>query len=154
MTFDAAAVTALYDAAVSAAQKLSDFDRVNMHEPRSKPGSGLSCSFWGVSVRGITSSGLDSTSGLVTLNARIYASTLAKPEDGIDPKVMAAGSALIGAYSEGFTFGGTVRNVDLLGRWGEPLGMRLGYLEQDGQLYRVGEITIPIVVNDLWHQEA
>lgn len=153
MAFDDAAVNELFAAAVAWAQALKVFDRVNMHEPLSKPGGGLSCSFWGVSVRGITSSGLNSTSGLVTLNARIYASRLTKPEDSLDPKVMAAGSALIGAYSDGFTLGGIARNIDLLGRWGEPLGMRLGYLEQDGQLFRVGEIVIPIVVNDLWTQE-
>lgn len=154
MTFDSAAVKALFSAAVSQAQALNVFDRVNQHEPKSKPGAGLSCSFWGVGIRGIQSSGLDSSSVLVTLNARIYSSRDAKPEDGVDPKVMAAGCALIGAYSEGFTLGGTVRAVDLLGMHGQPLEARLGYLEMDGQLFRVAEITVPVIVNDAFTQEA
>jgi len=152
MAFDEAAVTALYAAAVSRAQKLSVFERVSDHEPKSPPGAGLSCSFAGAEIRPVTSSGLASTSGVVVLTARIYKSRNAKPEGNVDPEVFAAASALIGAFSEDFTVGGTVREVDLLGQFGTALSARLGWLDFQNGMWRVGEITIPFVVDDMWQQ--
>jgi hypothetical protein len=155
VTFNAAAVSALFSAAISQAQSLGIFARVNGHEPKSAPGTQLSCSFWGGGIKpAATASGLGAVSGVVTLNARIYSSFVAKPEDGIDPHLLAAGCALMAAYSGGFTLGGTVRDIDLLGEFGEALSGQMAYLEQDGKLFRVFDLVIPVVINDLWTEAA
>ena len=78
---------------------------------------------------------------------------LQKPEDDIDPRLMAAGSVLIGAYSADFTLGGLCRNIDLLGMYGRKLGGQAGYVTIGGAMYRIFTVTIPCVLNDLWSQE-
>lgn len=155
LSFNQAAVNTLFADVISEAQTLGLFARVNGHEPKNAPGSQLSCSFWGGSIKPAgPASGLAAVSGVVTLNARIYSSFLAKPEDGIDPELLAAGCTLMAAYSASFTLGGTVRDIDLLGEFGESLSGQMAYLEQDGKLFRVFDLTVPVVINDLWTEAA
>ena len=61
---------------------------------------------------------------------------------------------LFGAYSGGFTFNGTVMEVDLLGAHGESLSAHFGYIEHDGTHFRVAECNIPVIITDLWTQGA
>ena len=44
--------------------------------------------------------------------------------------------------------------VDLLGMAGSPLGAQAGYINQDGALYRVMTITLPLLITDAWTQAA
>lgn len=155
MAFNDAAVAALLKAAPDRARQLGVFDRVQGHEPKSSPGTGLSCAF---AVAGIRPekrvSGLAETGGVVELSARVYLGGSYRPEDGTDPKVLAAVSALIGAFSDDFTLGGTVFAVDLLGAYGTALSARMGWLESDGKQSRVADVTIPVAIDNLWIQGA
>jgi hypothetical protein len=154
VSFDITAVNALFASAESVAMATGQFRRVNTHEPKSAPGSGLTCAIWVQEVEPLPeASGLASTSGYVVLNARVYGNMLQRPEDDIDPRMVSAGTVLIGAYSADFTLGGTVRNIDLLGEFGQKLGGRAGYLEIGGTMYRVFTVTVPCIVNDMWIQE-
>lgn len=154
MTFDAAAVTALFAAVESHALTLGLFERVNIHEPKNAPGNGLSCAIWVDSIKHARSSGLASTSGVVIFQGRIMSNMLAEPQDGIDPQILSAVCVLMAEYSGSFTLGGTVRGVDLLGAEGESLSAKAGYLNMDSRLFRAMELTLPIVINDLWTQVA
>ena len=151
MAFDAAAGKALFDQLISHALTLGVFDRAASHEPKSAPGSGISYALWLDSIDPLpNASGLAAVSGRVAFGGRIYMSFNAKPEDSIDPRVLAATCALLAEYSGNFTLGGTVRNIDLLGEFGEALSAQAAYMEQDGKLYRVMDIKIPVIINDLW----
>jgi hypothetical protein len=44
--------------------------------------------------------------------------------------------------------------VDLLGAHGIPLSARAGYDEQDSKMFRVMDINLPLVINDVWQQTA
>ena len=155
MTFDVAAVNALMSAVESIAMQTGQFRSVNLHEPKAQPGSGLRCAIWAQDIEPIAeASGLASTTGYVTLNARVYGNMLAQPEDDVDPRLMTAGTVLIGAYSADFTLGGTVRNIDLTGMYGQKLGGSAGYLTIANTMYRIFTITVPCVVNDMWTQTA
>lgn len=131
------------------------FDAVNGHEPLSPPTSGVTCAVWTEMIgpaRG--GSALDSTSARLALFVRLYTPMAQLPSDGIDPNMMAALDALFTAYSGDFELGGLVREVDLLGAYGDPLSGRAGYLKTAGTDYRVFTITLPLIVNDLWEQVA
>ena len=155
MAFDAAAVKSLFDHAQSALLKLGVFETVNTHEPLSAPGNGVRAAMW---VDSITpqgrASGLAATSGVVTLLVRCYANALQPEQDAIDPNMLTATTTVLGAFSGSFTLGGTVRNIDLLGSYGRALGAQAGYQTQDSKLFRIMTITLPVVVDDLWTQEA
>lgn len=153
MTIDSRAIFA---AATSHAQALGKFDKVTGHEPKSAPSSGITCSFWVEALRPIPGrSGLASTSALLVLSARVQSSMLSEPADDIDPRIIGGADALMLAYSGDFDLGGAVANVDLLGAfWPNGLWARAGYLNQDGKLFRVMVVEIPLVINDAWAQSA
>lgn len=132
------------------------FTEVNGEEPKSPPDtSGLTAAVWVQDIgpaRG--GSGLASTSIRLGLMVRLYAGLFTEPGDAIDPRMMQALDALLRSYSGDFDLDGTVREVDLLGAYGDPLGAKAGYMLQSGTEYRVMDITLPLIINDLWDQEA
>ncbi len=146
-------VVALYDAVVSHALALGQFEQVNTHEPKNAPGNGLQCAVW-VQEIGPTSSGLASTSARVEFSVRIYSNMLQEPQDLIDPHIFLAVDALLTAYSGDFSLGGTVRTVDLAGMSGNPLRAVAGYLDIDQKMYRIMTITLPVLLNEAWTQAA
>ena len=151
MAFDAVPVFA---AMVSTAQRLNIFETVIGHEPKAAPANqGATLALWLGQVTPLgVASGLGVTSGRVTIHGRIYLSWLSKPESAIDPKLLNLTCTLMGAYSGGFTLGGLVREIDLLGMYGESMSAVPGYIEHDGKHFRAEEITFPLIVNDLWEQ--
>jgi hypothetical protein len=130
------------------------FERVNGHEPKNAPGSGLSCALWCDSIGPARNqSGLDQTAGLLVFSQRIQTSMLSEPADDIDPQVLGATDAVFANYSGDFTLGGLIREIDLLGMAGNnPLAARAGYVNQDGKMFRVMTITIPMIIDALWSQ--
>jgi len=129
------------------------FARVNEHEPKNAPGSGLTAALW---VQGIRPhrSGLAATTVRVEWRLRLYTSMLMQPPDRIDPDLLRATTYLMAAYSFGFTLGGLVRSVDLLGEAGLPLQAQAGYLPIDKAMYRIMDITLPVIINDAFTQGA
>jgi hypothetical protein len=153
--FNDVAVTTVFDKVVSYGLATGRFQHVNQHEPKNAPGNGLECSVWVNSVVPIKGSGLNSTSGIVVLYARIYTNFRQQPFDYIDPSVLSAAIDLMGAMSADFNFGGDagVRSVDLLGMFASvPLSAQAGYVEIDRQMFRVMTITIPIIIDDMFIQ--
>lgn len=145
-------VTQIFDAMVSHAESLGQFDKVETVEPKSAPGNGVHAALWVQAVDPVRSSGLISTSARVEIAIRIYLNMVQEPQEGIDKSLLEATDALMAAYSGDFELGGLVREVDLLGSYGVPLSARGGYIRQDSKLYRVMVLTVPLIVNDLWTQ--
>jgi hypothetical protein len=157
MAFNADAITALYDALQSNALTLGVFDSVDDHEPVNPPGKGLTAALMmgdlGPAPHG---SGLASTSARLEFAIRIYGPRLKTPRSNVDRDLLAATVLLIGQYSADFELvnvpDGLVRCIDLLGAYGEPVNAKPGWLTQDGSPYRVQEITVPLILNDVWPQ--
>lgn len=147
---------AIVDALASHAAGTGHFERVNEHEATSAPGSGLTAALWPQTIRPIPAvSGLAVTSARLVFTLRIYSPALQQPQDAIDPAVLAAADALMTAYSGDFELGGLVMEIDLLGTGGEPLSATAGWLRlNDGGTYRVMDITIPVIVANVWTQSA
>lgn len=151
MTIEIDALTA---AIASHALALGVFEKVNEHEPKSAPGNGVTAALWVDAVDPVRASGLNSTSIRLTFNVRLYTSMLQEPQDAIDPEMVRALAAFLGAVSGDFTLGGLVRSVDLLGAHGTPLSAKAGYIEQDRRLFRVYTVILPLIINDSFVQEA
>lgn len=154
MSFDEAAVDTLVDKVVSHAASLGVFRRVNSHEPKAAPGNGLTYAVWVDTIEPLGgASGLAAVSGYVVLTGRIYGNMLMKPEDEIDPRILKAASRLLAAYCGDFDFGATVRNVDLFGTYGQKLRTQAGYAKIASSVYRIKDVTIPVVINDMFLME-
>lgn len=145
-------ITGILDAVVSHAMASGHFEQVNGHEPANAPSLGLTAAVWTDNIQAIRSSGLDSTTALLTFNVRLYTSVQSEPADAIDPNLVTAVDDLCAAYIDDYTFGGLVRAIDVLGQHSQGLLVRAGYIQQSGSIYRVMTITLPVIVNDLWRQ--
>jgi hypothetical protein len=146
VNFNSAAATALFSALQSYAQQLGLFQNVDTHEPANAPGNRLYASIVLASIRSDPDkSGMASVSGTITFTVRIWSAALQRPLDSIDPEVLAAASAYMGALAGGFTLGETIRNIDLF-----AMSAQAVWTEFQDKQFRVIEIAVPAVINDLW----
>lgn len=146
---------ALLDGVVSDAKTLGVFETVNTHEPKSAPVSrGVICSIWVETIRPVNSSGLNSTSAVVIIKARVSTNMLQEPQDDIDKLIVNATDVFMGALIGGFTLNGAARDIDVRGSEGQPLSADASYTNLNGKMFRDLVITIPIIVNDCWTEVA
>lgn len=146
------------------AKSLGVFKSVQGGEPTSSPpGGGLTCSVWFLRLApDLRSSGLNVTSVICVLTARIMGPDTYQPRDGEDPRMLRAASALFAALSgdidlSGPTGSSRIDEVDLLGRGagGTPLSMQGGYVSmagEGGEVYRIIDVTVPLILNDVYAQ--
>jgi hypothetical protein len=137
---------------VSHAASSGYFDRVNAHEPKNKPGNGVTCSVLIGPLAPSRASGLATTSMVFTATVRVQIPADRLPLDRLDTDLMTAAGVLFAAYLADFTLDGLVRNVDVFGAAGTPLSCRPGYLTHDQQAFRVVDIFVPLVINDVFDQ--
>lgn len=122
-------------------------------EPKSAPGSELYFATWIEDIKPIQErSGLPVTSCRVEMMGRVYSSMLAEPQDRIDIELALATSYLLAQLTGHFTITGAY--IDLLGAHGDALGSDFGYVTLDKTVFRVSDITIPFVCDDVFDQEV
>lgn len=147
--------TGVLNAVANKSARLGLFAKINKHEPKNAPGAKLTTAIW-VQAIGPADSGLASTSVWIQLTQRIYTPMIQDPPDAIDPSVIYAADRIMAALTADHTLGGLVRCIDLLGlesgRTRSPLSAEAGYIQIDNTLYRIMDISIPIVLNDVWEQ--
>jgi len=140
-------------------KRLGTFDTVEGHEPLNAPGNGLHCYSWAGPVRCVgQQSGLASAAVVASFNVRIQTLAAGPKAKGlnlndIDRKLLHGTGVLFNAYISHFRLTDhagqqLVRMVDVFGAYGAPLQMNPGYLNSDGNIFRVGVITLPLVLND------
>lgn len=130
------------------------FGVVLTHEPKSMPPQQLSCCTWIAHIQPIAlRSGLDVTSARVLMTIRIMRNMLAEPQDDIDTEVASAASYMLADLTNRFQLGETAW-VDLEGAYGTALSAELGYIDIDKTIFRMVEIPVPIIAEDVYTQEA
>lgn len=155
MALDANGIAALFAQVEARAQELGDFEQVIGHEPRSAPVSLPAMAVWYAGLgpaRG--ASGLAATSARLEFRGRIYLNAQAKDEDKNEQRLLYLSALVMGAYNSAFTLNGEAMAVDLLGGWGNPLEAVPGWLAHDSKEFRVAEVTIPVILTDVWAQVA
>jgi hypothetical protein len=153
VTFNEAAVDDLFNRSVSHVAQTGYFSGgVFQHEPKAAPSGALAAAVWVDSIAPVQSSGLASTSGLVTVYVTVYESMLQDPQDSIDPTILKATTSLMNGFTGDFDLGQSVRGIDLLGSAGKPMSAQMGYRAIDNKLYRCMDLALPVIINDLWTQ--
>jgi hypothetical protein len=149
-------IDSITSALSSSAQALGVFDTVNSYEVKNPPGTGITCEIVFGSFELVpTRSGLQDVSFKLTYKVRIRTTWAQQPTDGIDPALLKACDVLLASYIGGFTLGGNTNAIDLLGlTGGTPITAQSGYIDQGGVMYRIVEITLPLIVDDLWTEAA
>lgn len=134
-------------------QALGDLKTVVAHEAKNASVQGMTAELWLELIQPIAkSSGLAVTSVRLEFSLRLRHPMQSEPQDRIDIALGDAAALAITALSGDFNLGGTVDHIDLLGAYGTPLGGRAGYLQQDGTLFRVMAVTIPLIIHNVFTQ--
>ncbi len=145
---------AVIQAAIDHLAATGIFESVNAHETTSAPVATMTADVWLSQIRLLPAeSGLDVTSALLTLYARIYISADSQPYDGIETQLASAVDVLMNAYNGAFTFNDTVTYIDLLGAHGSPLAAVGGYIDIGDTKYRCMTVSVPCVIDDVWPQD-
>jgi hypothetical protein len=147
-------IRGILDKLVSHALASGHFDSVNTFKIDEPAGARLTAGIWVDDITPLKSSGLASTSARLLFKVRLFSSTEAAPESYLEEAMTDATSALLTAYSGDFDLGASVRAVDLLGMEGVPLSANAHFMNLSGIIYRVMDIAIPVLVNDVWEQSA
>lgn len=150
----------LSDAVVSELQRTGYFDIVLMKEPKHAPGSGITAATWVQDLRALPeASGLNLTTSLMTFQVRMYQLIDKQADftngDLVDIRMTKAGASFIRNLHAPFDFDmhPLVSHVDILGQYsGAPIALTMGHLEVDGNVFRAGDIFVPIVIRDMWRQ--
>tara|TARA_Y100000310_G_scaffold294120_1_gene324344 strand:+ start:416 stop:871 length:456 start_codon:yes stop_codon:yes gene_type:complete len=124
------------------------FGQVQIGEFKSAPDERLAASIWlvGASAYQVF---LDGGSAEVhTVNIRIYRRAFEEPESEIEHDIAEAASQTMKDISGEFDLGGTIRNVDIGGIAGAPLSVDFGHLDVGGTIFRIADITVPMLVDD------
>lgn len=142
------------EALVSHIMTTKRFKRVNTSENRSVT-TGLTAEVWFQRLApSPEQSGLAAVTVRLEYTIRIRSALPRGNSDQIDPEILAAVDDLMNKYCTNFTLGGVVKEVDIFGANGEGLESNSGYIKIDDVDYRVVDITLPLIINDVWDEEA
>lgn len=134
------------------ARTLGVFERVHTHEPKAAPGTGTTLALWSDGIVTIRSSGLAAVSVRLGFSGRVYLLGSTEPQDDLDPTLLSATSAFLGALAGGFELDGEARMVDLLGAYGQPMAGQAGYLNMDEREFRVMSVGFGVIIDDAWSE--
>lgn len=134
------------------------FGKVQGAEPKSAPITGRSpdifCAVWLQRVRPAMRSGSNSTSAVLEVMVRLYTKMTTDPIEQIDPNMLGAAHRLMGSYVGDFELGANARCVDIRGMEGTQMTAEAGYAELDTVMFRIVDITVPVIINDTWPETA
>ena len=126
------------------------FTSVQSHEPKSAP-DGLLFACWLAPITPIPlRSGLPVTSARLSIMTRMYTSMLADPQDQIDIDLGRASSYMLAQLTGDFEVTGAW--IDLLGAHGVSLSADPGYVTLDKTMFRVIDMMVPFICDDVFDQ--
>ncbi len=79
---------------------------------------------------------------------RFYMNALAEPQEDIEFLLSEGVSKVSEALIGDFTLGSTVRNIAIAGEAGQALAYESGYLDISGTMYRIVDLTVPMIVDN------
>jgi hypothetical protein len=146
----------LFSKLTSHAKSLGIFVQVEGgRDPAPKPVGGLAVVFWINDYRPPPAgSGVASTSMVLDMRASVFCPLGTGKRDAmaVEALVLYATHRLMKVLSNDFELDGLVRAIDLLGMTGEAMHADFGHLDYEDTWYRIGEITLPLIINDVYEQ--
>jgi len=131
-------------------QKLGLFETVQIGEPKSPPGQGFHAAIFMTSVNiGMIYAGGDTRENHLVM-LRIYRDMLAEKSDpqlNLESEMAVVLSKLMESLLGDTDLESTVMSIDAAGMDGPGMTASFGYTEVGGSMYRIVDITIPLIVN-------
>lgn len=141
-------ITATLDRLQSYVQAHGGFRNVVVGEPKSPPTDSLSAAIWTQSVD-VTKVFLGGgTREVYSVLVRVYRNWLSEPRDQVEKDLAHSVSALMEDLLADFELGGGVVAIDPAGMEGSGVTIRWGHVEISNVMFRVVDITLPLIVDD------
>jgi len=83
---------------------------------------------------------------LVTL--RCYVNEFAEEAELVEIRVNSLLHNVIATFTGEYSLDGSIRAIDIAGMYGESLNVRLGYADLSGTIYRIADVSLPMIVDD------
>ena len=90
---------------------------------------------------------LDTAIRIYDTRVRLYSKAFARPQDSREFALARAVQQVASDLFGDFTLGGTIREIDIAGQFGQPVRARWGHA-MVGVMYRIVDIDLALVVND------
>ncbi len=127
-----------------------ELGHVQVGEPKSPPPGGkIGASLFmdSMSVVAVTVGGQPVE--MHTVMVRLYSidAFLGDSPDDWELQLSRAVGQVLAAFWGDFDLGGTIRNIDIAGEEGTPMGVQWGHIDVGGSMFRLAEITVPCKVD-------
>jgi len=123
------------------------FTHVQIGEPKSPPGQRFTGALFMNAVN--TWGTLSTLCAVYIVTLRIYDNMTQEPQEDVEIEMAILVDQIMDDIAGEFDLGATIQAVDMLGMKGTPLGVKWGYVDVSGTMYRIADITIPLIVNDV-----
>jgi len=142
MAFD---ITTTINLVVSFLQKRGEYSLVQIGEPKSPPRGDLAAAVFvsDASVVGVT---LQTTIEIHELTIRLYRNMMEEPEEDNELRISQAVTGIVSDLLGDYDLGASVRNI-AVGEYGRTVSATYGYLDVGGTMYRMVDISVPLVVD-------
>lgn len=146
-------VKASMQAILSKAQANGFVSEVQIGEPKSPkaPPGGAKKVFAAVQMVSATvvETVLDKSIEVHTVMVRLYGDAIAEELEETELMLADCTSELMTDVQEAFTLGSEIRNVDVAGQYGQALNAQWGHAELSRVMFRIVDITFPLIVQDV-----
>lgn len=144
------AIATSLSALSSALKATGVFEAVVSAEPKSSPPTkGMSVALFLASI-GPGEITLSQASAVYTFTVRIFLNALGQSPEALELAIAAGVDTIMDKLAEDFTLGDSIRAPDFGGIFGTQVGGETGYIEVNGNMFRVFDLTVPLIVNDAW----
>jgi len=142
MAFD---ITTTINMVASFLEKRGEYTNVQIGEPKSPPVGDLSAAVFvaSASVVGLT---LQTTIEIHEITVRLYRNMLEEPEEDNEIRISQAVTGIVSDLLGDYDLGASIRNI-AVGEYGQSLSATYGYLDLGGTMYRMVDITVPLLVD-------
>lgn len=149
MAFGENEAIAIQKALASHVKALGRIERVQEFDPTNAPGKGITACLVAATGDPRPPTGLDRSALRLVWTVRFLMPPGA-PLGSVDPLLMGKAGNLITRLAADLTLGGLVRVIDLRGMSGTSVEWRFGWVTIDQTLYRLLDVTVPLIINDVF----
>ena len=114
-------------------------------EPKAPPGTRFTAAVFMDSVH-IPGTVLDALEEVHVVQLRVYDNMMREPQEDVELEMSIVLSDLMSDMAGDFDLGGTVRAIDFAGMYGTAMGARWGYLDVGGIMFRIADVTVPLIL--------
>ena len=128
--------------------KTNYFSDVLIGEPKSPPADEKYKVYIWMDSIAVVSTTLNKTIEIYTLTVRVHSGLFQEPVSQIESDMAEVQSKVSEALFANYSLDNEIRNIDIAGQYGQGYRTDWGHVDLGGKLFRIADITLPLLVDD------